>query len=164
MFPGVGNDTDRLRALSRTQPFRNACQHARDRHRVSDVDPLLNRVRACPAWPEDYRRYAGRSDQRSIGPVARAADRWLRLQDLDELRSIMQFVVARLMEQGNGRASGSPVCWTRAARWERRIVLVHNDGKWDKPLTTRPSPRCSSSRPASLASALRVADWGSVVR
>lgn len=58
-------------------------------------------------------------------------------QVLDDLPSSLQFVVARLLEQGNALAPRIAKLLVDDFDIERHIVLIHDDDRWDERITTR---------------------------
>jgi hypothetical protein len=100
---------------------------------VQGADFLGFRLRLTPpvvAVPEVKTRTSKRLDvgveaSKSLGQV------------LDDLPSSLQFVVARLLEQGNALATRIARLLDEDFAVERHIVLVHDNDKWDDRITER---------------------------
>jgi hypothetical protein len=81
-------------------------------------------------------------------------------QVLDDLPSSIQFIVARLIEQGSALAHRVARLLDEGYEVERHIVLVHDDGQWDERIVERLAAAVSAHTETTV---IRLADLRQIV-
>lgn len=81
-------------------------------------------------------------------------------QVLDDLPSSIQFIVARLLEQGSALAHRVARLLDEGYEVERHIVLVHDDGQWDERIVERLAAAVSTRTETTV---IRLADLKGMV-
>ena len=79
---------------------------------------------------------------------------------IDDLPSSIQFIVARLLEQGSALAHRVARLLDEGYEVERHIVLVHDDGQWDERIVEHLAASVSTRTETTV---IRLADLKGIV-